>query len=43
VAFSIERTTGAAGLVDNAAQKISTTADSLSVAVDSFLRDVSAA
>jgi methyl-accepting chemotaxis protein len=43
VASSIERTTGAAGLVDNAAHKISTTADSLSVAVDSFLRDVSAA
>jgi methyl-accepting chemotaxis protein len=43
VASSIERTTGAAGMVDNAAQKIGSTADSLSAAVDSFLRDVSAA
>ena len=43
VASSIERTTGAAGLVDNAAQKIGTMADSLSTAIDSFLRDVSAA
>jgi methyl-accepting chemotaxis protein len=43
VASSIVRTTEAAGMVDGAVNRVRATADSLNVAVDTFLQDVSAA
>jgi methyl-accepting chemotaxis protein len=43
VASSIERTSHAAGMVDGAANRVRSTAESVNAAVDAFLQDVAAA